>query len=79
MRDIAFTSATTLSWTQVTSGASASGTLTVSGGGNVANITLLGQYMTGQFTSGGDGFGGTLVGDPPVVAQTSNTLVPAHT
>ncbi len=82
LRDIAFTSATTLSWTQLTSGASASGTLTVSGGGNVANITLLGQYVVGQFTSASDGHGGTLVGDPPVVAQTevaSNTLAVAHT
>jgi len=70
LSDIAFTSATTLSWIQLTSGASASGTLTVSGGGNVANITLLGQYVVGQFTSASDGHGGTLVGDPPVVAQT---------
>jgi hypothetical protein len=31
---------------------------------------LLGQYVTGQFTKASDGGGGTLVGDPPVVAQT---------
>jgi autotransporter passenger strand-loop-strand repeat protein len=82
LRDIAFTSATTLSWTQVTSGASASGTLTVSGGGDVANITLLGQYVVGQFTSASDGHGGMLVGDPPVGAQTevaSNTLAAHNT
>jgi hypothetical protein len=70
LSDIAFTSgATMLSWNQLTSGASASGTLTVSGSGNVANITLLGQYVVGQFTSASDGHGGTLVGDPPVVTQ----------
>jgi fibronectin-binding autotransporter adhesin len=78
LRDIAFTSATTLSWTQVTSGASASGTLTVSGGGNVANITLLGHYVASQFTSASDGQGGTLVGDPPV-GVVSNTLAAHNT
>src|SRR5262245_41278441 len=57
LRDIAFTSATTLSWTQLTSGATASGTLTVSGGGSFANIDLLGQYAAGQFTSASDGHG----------------------
>jgi autotransporter passenger strand-loop-strand repeat protein len=35
-------SPTTLSWTQLTSGANASGTLTVAEGGSSANITLLG-------------------------------------
>jgi autotransporter passenger strand-loop-strand repeat protein len=70
LRDITFGSSTTLSWTQLTPGASGSGTLTVSGGNHVANLTLLGQYTVGQFTSASDGHGGTLVGDPPVVAQT---------
>jgi hypothetical protein len=73
-----------LSWTQLTSGASASGTLTVSGGGNAANVTLLGQYVVGQFTKASDGHGGTLVGDPPVaVAQTdpgaTGLVNPHHT
>jgi autotransporter passenger strand-loop-strand repeat protein len=62
LRDIAFTSATTLSWTQLTSDATASGTLTVSGGGSVANIELLGQYSVGQFSSANDGHGGTVIG-----------------
>ncbi len=71
LRDIAFNSATTtLSWTQVTSGANASGTLTVADTVHSAGITLLGQYVVGQFTKQSDGHGGTLVGDPPVVAQT---------
>jgi hypothetical protein len=69
LRDIAFTSATTLSWTQLTSDATASGTLTVSGGGSVANIDLLGQYVVGQFTSASDGHGGTAIGAVDVIAQ----------
>jgi autotransporter passenger strand-loop-strand repeat protein len=76
LRDVAFGSDTVLSWTQVVSGPSGSGTLTVSGGGNVANITLLGQYSAGQFTSASDGQGGTLVGDPPIAAQTDQAVTP---
>jgi hypothetical protein len=46
------------------------GTLTVNyGSGNVANIALLGQYMASGFALSSDGHGGTLVTDPPVVAQ----------
>jgi hypothetical protein len=66
LRDIAFNSGVTLSWTQLTSGANASGTLTVSGGGHVANIALLGQYLTANFHLATDNNGGTLVSDPPV-------------
>jgi hypothetical protein len=69
LRDIAFTSATTLSWTQLTSDATASGTLTVSGGGSVANIELLGQYSVFQFTSASDGHGGTAIGAADAVAM----------
>jgi hypothetical protein len=64
LRDIAFSSATTLSFTQAAG--NASGTLTVSDGINTANITLLGQYSTAQFTKASDGHGGTFIGDPPV-------------
>ena len=82
-RDIPFVAsggtATTVSWTQLTSGANASGTLTVSEGGHTANITLLGQYVAGNFTSSTDGHGGTLVTDPPVVANTDpNPLTLVH-
>jgi fibronectin-binding autotransporter adhesin len=76
LRDIAFTSATMLSWTQLTSGATASGTLTVSGGGSVANIELLGQYAVGQFTSASDGHGGIVVG--ATTDTQSSTLAIAH-
>jgi hypothetical protein len=75
LRDIAFSSATTLSWTQLTSGANASGTLTVSGGGNAAHITLLGQYVVGQFTKASDGHGGTFIGDPPAATATDAAAI----
>ena len=64
MADIAFGSSTTLSFTEA--GTNQSGTLTVSDGVHSAHVTLLGQYVTAQFTSATDGHGGTLVGDPPI-------------
>ncbi len=57
-------------------GANTSGTLTVTDGVNTANLTLLGQYVTAQFTSGGDGHGGTQIGDPPVMAMTEPAPTP---
>jgi autotransporter passenger strand-loop-strand repeat protein len=73
-------SATQLSWTQLTSGASASGTLTVSQGGQSANLTLLGAYVAANFHMQSDGVSGTLVTDPPVMATDSGpfTLVAHH-
>jgi autotransporter passenger strand-loop-strand repeat protein len=74
LTDIAFISGTTTSsWTQLTSGANASGTLTISDGtsGTTANITLLGNYVSGNFHVTSDGLGGTLVLDPPVGGQSS--------
>jgi autotransporter passenger strand-loop-strand repeat protein len=50
--------------------ANTSGTLTVSGGGHIANITLLGNYMADNFTIASDNHGGTLVTDPPTSAPT---------
>jgi autotransporter passenger strand-loop-strand repeat protein len=47
-----------------------SGTLTVTDGLHTANLTLLGQYVTAQFTLASDGHGGTFVGDPPLTAMT---------
>ncbi len=70
--DIAFISGTTTSsWTQLTSGANASGTLTIGDGtsGTTANITLIGQYTAADFTVTSDGLGGTLVTDPPKTAK----------
>jgi hypothetical protein len=58
-----------------------SGTLTVSDGIYTANLTLLGQYTTAQFTKATDGHGGTLIGDPPVtaivVANNASPIAPA--
>jgi autotransporter passenger strand-loop-strand repeat protein len=65
LRDIAFGSSTTLSFTPALG--NTSGTLTVTDGAHTANIMLLGQYVTGQFTKASDGHGGTLIGDPPAV------------
>jgi len=80
LRNIAYISGTTTSsWTQLTSGANASGTLSISDGtpGTTANITLLGQYTAGNFHVTTDGAGGTLVTDPPVTATDPNPLVAA--
>ncbi len=76
LRDIAFGSATTLSFTEAPS--NTSGTLMVSDGSNTANVTLLGQYMAGQFTAASDGHGGTLVTDPPVTAMNNPGLANPH-
>jgi len=69
LRDIAFGSNTTLGFTEA--GDNLSGTLTVSDGTNTASLTLLGQYVAGNFTKQSDGNGGTLITDPPVVGQYS--------
>jgi autotransporter passenger strand-loop-strand repeat protein len=75
LADIPFVSsggsgATTVTWTQLTSGASASGSLLVIGGGYSATLTLLGQYVQGNFNLHNDGGGATLITDPPVMAMT---------
>jgi hypothetical protein len=76
-RDIAFTSgATSATWTQ---SGTTSGTLAVTSGGHTADITLLGQYVTGNFHVATDNHGGTFVIDPPVLAKTNTgTLVDPH-
>jgi hypothetical protein len=64
LRGLAYTSGTTnLSWSQLTSGANASGTLTVSSGAAVETLTLLGQYTAANFSATSDGFGGTPLKD----------------
>jgi hypothetical protein len=69
LADIAFMSGTTwVSWQQLVSGSTGSGTLTVTDATHTANITLLGQYVAEQFHIQNDGAGGTLVTDPPVPA-----------
>jgi hypothetical protein len=69
LRDIAFSSGTTMGF--VGAGDNLSGTLTVSDGTNTAAITLLGRYVAGNFTKQRDGNAGTLITDPPVVGQYS--------
>jgi autotransporter passenger strand-loop-strand repeat protein len=76
LRDIAFTSATTLSFTEAPS--NTSGTLVVSDGTHTANITLLGQFAATQFTSASDGHGGTLIGDLAQTNSAANVLAGAH-
>jgi large repetitive protein len=80
LHNIAYISGTTTSsWTQLTSGANASGTLQISDGtsATTADITLLGQYAAGNFHLPSDGLGGTLVIDPPAATATSEPLTGA--
>ena len=46
-----------------------SGTLTVTDGTHTANLTLLGQYSTGNFRLASDGHGDTMVTDPSLVGS----------
>ena len=75
LTDVAFGSGTTLAFQEA--GNNQSGTLTVSSGTQVANLTLLGQYVAAQFHIAGDGQGGTLVTDPPLAP--SPLLANPHT
>jgi autotransporter passenger strand-loop-strand repeat protein len=68
LKDLTFSAGTTsANWTQ---SGSTSGTLAVTNGAQIADITLLGQYVTGNFHVSSRGQGGTIVSDPPVLAQT---------
>jgi autotransporter passenger strand-loop-strand repeat protein len=75
LMDITYNSATT-SLNFVEAGSNLSGTLTVNDGTHIATLTLLGQYVTGQFHMANDGAGGTLVTDPPL--DSSGHLAPSH-
>jgi autotransporter passenger strand-loop-strand repeat protein len=57
-----FTTSETVSWTQSASG---SGTLTITDGGQVAQLSLAGTYATSNFVLTNDHSGGTFVADPP--------------
>jgi autotransporter passenger strand-loop-strand repeat protein len=70
LRGLAFSSSSPLSWTQKTSGANASGTLTVKEGGSSMTLTLVGSYTSGNFSVTSDGHGGTTV--------VSRETFPAH-
>jgi hypothetical protein len=79
LRGLGFTSGTTnLSWAQLTSGANASGMLTVSSGAAVETLTLLGQYTAANFGATSDGFGGTLITDPPASSSAMQTPLAAQ-
>jgi len=73
LSDIAFGAGTHVSFAEA--GGATSGTLTVTDGLHTANLTLLGQYVTAQFTSGGDGHGGTEIGDPPTTVMTDHAPI----
>ena len=75
LEDIGFGGNTTLGFQEA--GSNLSGTLTIGDGIHTANLTLLGQYVAGQFHIASDGGGGTLVTDPPVPegANTAAALV----
>jgi hypothetical protein len=77
LRDISFTSGvTTAIFTEAPS--NLSGTLMVSSGVAVANITLLGQFMTAQFHLTSDGHGGTLVSDPAAATSFDQAVIAPH-
>ena len=79
LRGLAFTSGKdTLSWSQLTSGANASGTLTVTSGAKVETLTLLGQYAVADFSATSDGHGGTLITDTSSVSSAVTTPLVAH-
>jgi hypothetical protein len=69
LRGLAYNSgSSTVSWTQKTSGANASGTLTIKEGTQTQSFTLIGTYTTSNFSATSDGHGGTLITDPPVIS-----------
>ena len=74
LEDIAFGGNTTLGFQEA--GSTLSGTLSVGDGTRTANLTLLGQYVAGQFQLFSDGNGGTLVTDPPVPISGDASPVP---
>jgi hypothetical protein len=57
--DFGFSTSASRSFTEA--GTHTSGTLSVVNGGNHASLTLLGSFVTGNFTLSNDGAGGTLV------------------
>jgi hypothetical protein len=59
----------TVSWTEA--GGNTSGTLTVTDGAKSASLTLIGSYVTSDFSLSDDGMGGTYVVDPPSAAGAS--------
>jgi autotransporter passenger strand-loop-strand repeat protein len=73
--DITFGAGTSVKFAEAAG--NTSGTLTVTDGTHVANLTLLGQYSTANFSLSSDGHGGTLITDPAVTASAS-IAAPQH-
>ena len=64
---------------QVTSSVTAtSATLTVSAGGDIAHVILLGNYIGSTFTASNDGFNGTSIVDPHVSASQATALAQTY-
>jgi hypothetical protein len=74
LADIGFGANTTLGYTA--NSGNTGGTLTVSDGTHKANIALLGQYVAANFATSADGFGGTLIVNPPPTALASTLTQP---
>jgi hypothetical protein len=47
-------------------------------GGDISNLTLLGQYSAANFNAGADGHGGTLFTDPPASSSVAQTPLVVH-
>jgi len=65
----------TVSWTEAAG--NTSGTLTVTDGAKTASLTLLGSYVTSDFSLSDDGIGGTHVVDPPHAGGGASTATTA--
>jgi hypothetical protein len=71
-------SSSAMSWMREASGAGA-GAPGLDKGGNIFNLTLLGQYSAANFNAGADGHVGTLITDPPASSSVVQTpLVVLH-
>jgi autotransporter passenger strand-loop-strand repeat protein len=74
LMDITFGAGTSVKFTEAAN--NTSGTLTVTDGSHTANLTLLGQYATANFSLASDGHGGTLITDPP--GSATSPVMAAH-
>jgi len=67
----------TVSWTEA--GGGTSGTLTVTDGAKTASLTLLGSYVTSNFSLSDDGIGGSFVVDHPSAGAGASTATATTT
>ncbi|MEA3073456.1 MAG: hypothetical protein QOD29_4902, partial [Alphaproteobacteria bacterium] len=67
LHSLGFGSSSGAAWTPQTGGNGSAG---IEGGGNIFNLTLLGQYAA-NFSAGADGHGGSMITDP-----TSGSVAP---